>query len=652
MRRVLKVAGFLFAVLILFIIVAGFAVYHLVRVGEVQRFLMAEIEKRTELETQLGGADLEIGWITGISFNDLALSERGAARPAITARKLTARLAILPLLRRQVIFYEIRLQEPVVHLLRDAQGRLPLIDKLLALQFFREQQGDFNLDLHSIKIDNGDIALFNQRSGVDPEKWRAVDVDLDIERLRGQRLPAYLDYLLKRKPVEAEAAAIAFDLQGAVLREEARIRLKARGSLAFPQETLEFHRAHWDGDIDVVNFPAALIKDQLGATLPVRAISGDIAQRVHVEGNPETSLRLKGSVEFRQLSIDAPEFFIAPLAGVEGRATFAIDRDRTNFAIRQIDFRSQDISVSLRGGVALLDGNDARVQLTASAAPASVATLVKYFPVRITGSPRAESMLRAVQSGQVEIKKAAINATLSQLRRPLDGDIKQFSLEAELRDFAATPDLTGSANALPLRAVSGSLRVANGIVSLSNFRGAYGDSRFDDVDGSYDFAGPAPGNLAFDSRGVVNLAELREQLKALDSSSQTGKALSVLHELDGRARLQLAIKRSPDSPVEFEGAASIDHGRVRYDEFSLSEITGQLAFTHEDVTAQEMTAQLAGSPIQIRLRLKDYNADDGAFDLGIESPGIRASLLSKLLLDGGNSRDDGVVRGAVRYAGL
>ena len=96
MRRVLKLVGFLSVVLILFIVVSGLAVYHLVRVGEVHRFLSAEIEKRTELHTQLGGADLEIGWITGIAFNNLALSEPGASEPAITAQKVTARLALLP----------------------------------------------------------------------------------------------------------------------------------------------------------------------------------------------------------------------------------------------------------------------------------------------------------------------------------------------------------------------------------------------------------------------------------------------------------------------------------------------------------------------------------------------------------------------------
>jgi uncharacterized protein involved in outer membrane biogenesis len=605
MRRVLKLVGFLAVVLILFIVVSGLAVYHLVRAGEVHRFLSAEIEKRTELHTQLGGADLEIGWITGIAFNNLALSEPGAAEPAITAQKVTARMALLPLLRRQVMFYEIRLQQPVVQLVRDPQGRLPLLDKLLNLQFFKGQDSEFGLDLHSIKVENGDIALLDQRREEGLGKWRAVNVDVDIERLRGQRLRAYLDYLLKRQPAETDAAAIAFELKGAVLRDGARINLKAQGRLAFPEKTLEFHRAHWDGDIDLVNFPAALIKDHLGSRLPVKSMTGYLAQRVHVEGNPESSLRVKGSVEFRQLSIDAPEVFLAPLAGVNGRATFAIDRNRQNVQITQADFRVNDIQFSLQGTIAAIDGENPHLRLTGSVLPAPVASL-------------------------------------------LDDSAKQISLEAELRDFAGTPDAAG---ALPLRGVYGKLRVANRVLGLENFRGAYGDSIFSDFDASYDFGGVAPGRLDLHTRGEISLAELKEQLKSLDLSPKTIKMLSSVHELSGRGKVQLAIKHSPNAPIQYDGTATLEHVRVRYDEFSLSELQGSIAFSPKEIKGGQIRAQLAGSPIQIRLALKDYDADDGVFDLSIDSPGVKAGVISSLLLDSGNPQDPGVVRGAVRYFG-
>ncbi len=85
--------------LCLFFIVAILAFYYLTRVGELRRYLVDEIEKNTELKAQLGGADIEIGWITGVVFQNVALTEADAAQPAITAERVTARVALRPLLQ-------------------------------------------------------------------------------------------------------------------------------------------------------------------------------------------------------------------------------------------------------------------------------------------------------------------------------------------------------------------------------------------------------------------------------------------------------------------------------------------------------------------------------------------------------------------------
>jgi len=79
MRRAFKFIGLASITLVLFLVVAGLAFYHLISIGEFRRFLVDEIEKNTALKVRLGAADLEIGWITGVAFSDLALSEGDAA---------------------------------------------------------------------------------------------------------------------------------------------------------------------------------------------------------------------------------------------------------------------------------------------------------------------------------------------------------------------------------------------------------------------------------------------------------------------------------------------------------------------------------------------------------------------------------------------
>jgi hypothetical protein len=126
----LQVLGVILSTLVLLVIVASLAFYHLISAGELRRYLISEIESKTEFKVQLGEADLALGRILGIGFSDFALSEPDAARPAITAQRITARVALLPLFERKLILYGVRLHKPTALLVRDKEGRLPLLEKI------------------------------------------------------------------------------------------------------------------------------------------------------------------------------------------------------------------------------------------------------------------------------------------------------------------------------------------------------------------------------------------------------------------------------------------------------------------------------------------------------------------------------------------
>ena len=144
MTKVIKhLVGVIVSTLVLFFIVASVAFYYLIRIGEFQRFVVSEIEGKTELKIQLGDAEVEMGRILAIGFRDFALSEPGASRPAITAQRVTARVALLPLFRRKVILYGVRLYRPTARMVRDKEGRIPLLDKLLNLPFLKEEATQF-----------------------------------------------------------------------------------------------------------------------------------------------------------------------------------------------------------------------------------------------------------------------------------------------------------------------------------------------------------------------------------------------------------------------------------------------------------------------------------------------------------------------------
>lgn len=648
MRKALKLLGFLSATLVLFFVVASVAFYHLVRIGEVRRFLVDEIEKQTELKVQLGGADLEIGWITGIVFRDVALSERGAAVPALTAERVTARVALRPLLQRQVIFYELHLTRPAAHLVRDGTGRIPLVDKLLNVPFFKQGSNDFSFDLRSLVVDGANFE-WRAASSASERKWQLINGRIEVQRVRGQQLRQYFQSLLKKGQQEFRGLALRFDLETLVVNDGAKMNVSSRGYVVLPRETLDLRQGRWNADIEVVDVPAALVKDLLAPETPIRTISGHVAERMHIEGDPLQQVRVRGDIEFKQLSIDAPAIFSSTLDRSEGRITFDVEGRPETWRLQRLDFLTSDLRFSLKGEISGAGGSDPRVRLSFSTLSAPVSAWRKYLPLKLIGAPSFERLVDSVENGQFEIKKAAVDTTLAELRDLVRGAVpKGISLETELREISAKPPID---NGLPLRALTGRITLADRALALQGFSGGYGDSRFTGLEGTYDLSSANGGNLDLYTSADVNLAELKNQLKAQEVASQLNKFLGSLEELGGRSRVEVSIKRRISEPLQFEGKLTLDNVRARYNEYALNEVQGDLAFSSKDISAEKIRAQLNGSPIQVQLTLKDYDSAGGTFDLGVESSGVRAGMLTSLLLDTGSPRDTGIVRGAIRYTG-
>jgi len=502
------------------------------------------------------------------------------------------------------------------------------------------------LDLRTIKLQNADIDYVDQGS---LGTWRLVNADVDLERVRGQRLREFMQQLLKREPSDYGGAALVFELKSAVVKDNAKMNLKAQGRLMFPKESLEFHEARWIADVELVDFPAALIKEQAGAHLPIKSMTGHLGQRIHLEGNPAKQLQIKSDLEFRQLSVDAPELLLAPLAGADGRVTFEVDWSRQRLRVVRADFRANDIKFSLQGDVSAWDTSDPHFRLNLSGLSAPVSVLRKYLPLKTVDSRQIENTVNSIQAGQVEIKKAGVNATLSQLRRLAQSGIgPEIGFEAEVRDIAGRLSAEGS---FPVRGVEGQINLAKGIFTFRNLKGFYGDSRFTDIDGSYVLSPSERGRLEVQLKGDVNLAELKEQVKKGLLSARAAKIASSIEELGGRSKIDFALKRMANRPLQFDGKIALENAQLRYDGHSFSDLQGEVMFTPSEIKAEKLRAQLSGSPIQIQLALKDYDSDDGTFELGIESPGVKAGVVTSLVLDTGRLRDGGMLRGAVRYSG-
>ena len=650
MKKVFKLFAFVAFTFLLFLTVAVTAFYHLVRVGEFRRFLVSEIEQNTELKVYFGDGDLEFGRILGIAFRDVSIGEPDAPQAAITAKRVMARVALLPLLRRKIIFYEIHLENPTARMERDKEGKLPLLDRLLNLPFLKSDDAQFGLDLRTIKIVGGEID-FQDHFGDGPQLTTFFrQLDLQLSRIRGQALREFFQKLVRIKPAHRSGTALEFDLKTGIERDGQGTALHAQGTLVFPGEMLELDKAWWNAKMQVTGMPLSMVQSIAGSRLPLKSVRGSMDSSMQVEGSQDERFHWQGQATFKEVTVDAPEIFSAPLNPGEGLITAEFYWQPRQWDFPRLELRSKELRFVLRGNVRAAADHDHHVQLSLTSPSLPITAIKKYLPAKwLDWLPNG----LAFQEGDLQINKAAMAASFSELKGiSKTGFNDRVWFNGELRNVG----LNLSGGYLPVRGVQGRIAFERGVLSFQDLKGDYGQSRFADIDGSYRLFGAGRGMLQLRARGEVDLAQFREQAKQGTLSAQVAKLDSAIQgvgirDVEGKGKVDVTIYKEAESMPQLEGNIGLDGARLQLDGFSFSEIKGEVAVTPSDIRTDKVRALVAGSPIQMKLALKDYSADNGTFDLTVDSTGMRAGVVTRLLLDSGSLQDPGIVRGSIHYQG-
>jgi uncharacterized protein involved in outer membrane biogenesis len=648
MKKAFKSLAFVFFIGVLLAVALSLAFYRLVRVGEFRRFVVTEVEQQTQLKVQLGEAHLEIGRIVGIAFHDVALTDPDATQPAITAERVTARVALLPLLERKLVFYEIRLQKPVARLTRDQDGRIPLLDKILNLQFLTRHGASFSLDLRSIRLTGAQIDFTTELNSGTQSTVRLSGAEAEIGRIRGEPLRTFIRDAMKWQRTESRGIGLNFQLDTAVEKDGVKGHLSAHGKMLFAAEAVEFHNAWWDGDLRLVDIPTGVLQQFAGGDLGIGSMTGHLAQRLHITGTPTRRLRISGNLEFRRLAIEAPTLFKQPVLLGDGHTEFAVDWSPERVELTRVFFRTNETKFSLEGEVRELNGNDPYYRLNLSGLSIPVGRLREIVPLQALASPQVERWATLFSEGELQLVKGGLNARSSQIRRMVNSGISErLWFEAEIRNAAGRLALE---TALPLTDVQARLTLERGVLSVRNLKARYGQSRISDLDAKIKDFAAGPGDLEVQARGEADLGELQQQLKQEVFPAQINKFADSVRQLSGRARIDLSLRRST-APLQLAGVVAVENARMQIGDLLLTDVKGDLSVSPKEIKSEKVRATLSASPVELRLQLKDYATDNGTFDLLIDSPRMRAGAVTQWLLGTGSPHDPGIVRGSLRYQG-
>jgi uncharacterized protein YhdP len=650
MKRTLKILAIVGAGALALFAVAIFIFYRLLQVGEFRRFLIAEFEQRTGLKVTVGEARIEVGRTMGVSFRDFVLTEPESDRPLIAAPKVLVRVAFVPLLQRKLQFHALRLSQPMLHVDRDREGRIPLAELIVNLPFQSKEGAQFSLDLREIRIDKGSIAFTDYLGGKGPVVTRFRDIDLNLRRARARELGGPVSPGKGNAPATGTAqAGLDFRWKAIVQRNGREADFAMNGKAVFSGGSFDLREAWLDVELNAESLPAAMLWEYYQLPLPATSARGKLGYRIHWQGRLAEGARLAGEVRFQGLEVDGRGVFPGVLAPGDGKIELSAEWKPQELHLERLDFQSKALRLSVQGVVRELDGGDPYVDLRLTTPFIAVGTARQYLPKAILDSPRLQALAAALTLGEVRLDSARFTGRLSELRRLSEpGHEQRLSVDAEFRDAGGS--LAGESS-LPLRSFSGRLVLEKGTLHYRNVKGAVGQSRLEKIEGSHTGIFSKRGALDLRIAGEVELAQLPELAKLGMLPSARESIGSALGGVGGKGRLNLRLQTDFAARTQVQGDLALDGARLSVADLSLTQVKGKIVVATGELRVERATALFAGSPIQLRGSLKIPAADPATFDVTIDSAGVKAGEALRLLLDLDPALGGGTVRGTLRYQG-
>ncbi len=209
MKKVLRYVGFALGGLAVLVVLLLVLAKFLITSEQVRNTVLPMAKEALQRDVALG--DIEISIFSGIVLHDLTVMDKEGTSPFVEAGTVVLRYRFWPLLKLKVVVDEVRLEQPVVRIVRQADGTLNFSDLLekkkkpTPEQELSEQEGkSFSLLISEVALSDGKVQFVDYRAN--PEKPFTLDLsqlDLHTENIsKEQPFPITMGVLVNQAKLD------------------------------------------------------------------------------------------------------------------------------------------------------------------------------------------------------------------------------------------------------------------------------------------------------------------------------------------------------------------------------------------------------------------------------------------------------------------
>jgi len=411
--------------------------------------IVAQVRSELKRDLKYHTGDFSFRYGPAFSFVGVTIKEKNGTDDFITADRLTMKIALIPLLRRQLVLSRMQLEHPVLHLIRDRNGVFNISDLL------ERPSGGAPPAIRGVELKNADISFADSAFSDTPLVTELTRTDL------------YLSHLTRGKNCD-------FKLSGTLNSAGRKVPVFVAGNAKLARQGEPITNTQLTGRARLGSLDATHFWPYYGHYLPFKSLAGDLELDANFKGKL-SAFRLKGDLKVSRLRLEYPQIFHALLTPKVLKASYDMELSDRVLDINTIKLNMDGLTVQGSCRLSDIHSKDLRITAKATMGRFNLRDFRQYIPYGIIVKDTADFIEQKITGGIYRLDEGRLDGRISQiLHMELGQNYNILTVKARVEDGVVNygfgiPAFTG---------IKGQLVLAGKDFTLNGMSGHFGASPF------------------------------------------------------------------------------------------------------------------------------------------------------------------------------
>ena len=439
----------LLATIVSVLVVGGSLLLRFLDLDTYKAEIAAQVRSALKRDLIYQTGDFSFRYGPAVSFIGVTIKEKNGSDDFVKADRLTIKIALIPLLRKEIVLTRMQLEHPVLRLTRDRDGVFNISDLL------QPPPGAPAPAIKGIELKNANISFADSLFSETPLVTELSDADLYLSQLtRGKNC----DFKLTGK-LKSGSRKEPFLLAGSA-------HLAPAGS---PLAATQVNGRVRSGPLNAEHF-----WPYYGHYLPFKSLAGDLELDATFKGRL-AAFKMQGDLQITRLCLDYPQVFHSQLSPKSLKASYQIELTDRDLDISSVKLNLDGLSVQGSCKLSEIYGKDLRITAKATSNRFNLRDFRQFIPYGIIVKGTADFIEQKIAGGLYRLDEGRLDGRVSQILHMERGDNNKILLvRARVED-----GVVNYGSGIPaFSGIKGKLELAGKDFNLKGMNGSFGTSPF------------------------------------------------------------------------------------------------------------------------------------------------------------------------------